>query len=486
MAKTVKQNKRTTMRRVKKGLAKASKRAVKNMNQLSMKVRKIVNRAKKMKLWGGWKDVGANTRDDTNKILNRYFKKYADENKKAIFNELPETFEDRKKRILYVIDMQNDFIDELPTSPNKLTGPSVILPDGENLGNIGAFAVNNGGNNLVNGPDGLIKFLDNNIDKFYKIIFSRDLHDPDHCSFVTQGGTFPAHCVIGSYGSMFYPAVENWLKTKKDSKKIDIIFKGMHPNKDSFGAEKYTNLNADNMRQIGTRCCGSDNQEVELSCSDTFTGSYKLKPNINPLGMEMGGKTWKDIKDNFEEYKVDEVDEYYVCGLAGDFCVRDTALNLKDNTEKPVYVLHDFTRNAFVPLSVPLKTSAYSADNRYGNGLTVSHLEMNDNNEPSGKLSKIMFEKGEKGLQHYIFEFTPPSKYTILDPNSTDFTEIKELTGFNMNLAGIDGEVVNGAILFGDGNTYYHFVSDHRQIIDDYVNAGIKLLTKDPLLLTKT
>lgn len=77
------------------------------MNQLSKKGRKIVNRAKKMKFWGGWSDVGTEkTRDDTNKILNRYFKKYADAKNKAIFKELPKTFEGGKRRILYVIDMQ--------------------------------------------------------------------------------------------------------------------------------------------------------------------------------------------------------------------------------------------------------------------------------------------------------------------------------------------------------------------------------------------
>lgn len=53
MAKTAKQNRGKTLRRVKKGIAKASKRFVKNVKQLSMRGRNIFGRAKKMKIWGG-------------------------------------------------------------------------------------------------------------------------------------------------------------------------------------------------------------------------------------------------------------------------------------------------------------------------------------------------------------------------------------------------------------------------------------------------
>ena len=32
--------------------------------------------------------------------------------------------------------------------------------------------------------------------------------------------------------------------------------------------------------------------------------------------------------------------------------------------------------------------------------------------------------------------------------------------------------------LFGSGAKYFHFLSDARQIVDDYENANIKLLTR--------
>lgn len=39
------------------------------------------------------------------------------------------------------------------------------------------------------------------------IIFSRDWHPEAHCSFVEQGGPWPPHCVQGSSGAQFCPAV---------------------------------------------------------------------------------------------------------------------------------------------------------------------------------------------------------------------------------------------------------------------------------------
>jgi nicotinamidase-related amidase len=483
MAKTAKQNRGKTLRRIKKGIAKASKRFVKNVKQLSARGRNILGRAKKMKIWGGWK-LNVPTRTDTNQILNRYYAKYSNTSGKNVFKKLNEIPSDGKERVLYVIDMQNDFIDE--PSP-ELTGVPVIV-DGRNLGHIGAFAVNNGGYNLLNGIDGepgLIAFLNKNINKFDKIIFSRDLHDPKHCSFGPEGGTFPPHCVIGTYGSGFHPALKHWLSQKEHlfGKKIDIIFKGMHPNKESFGAEAYADDNIGNKRQIGNKCCGSTmfaSQYAQLCSESIDTGSYILSnDNIDPLGNDMGGTTWAEIKSNFVKYDAPKAHEYYVCGLAGDFCVRDTALNLKDNhTDSSVYLLHDFTRNAFVPLSVPLMTSALS-ENRYGERLVVSHLESN-----TGKLAPIMAENREKGLHHYIFEFAPPSTYTILGKDEAE-NVVNNNHKFIMDYKkGLDenGKVIDSVALFGAGLQFFHFVSDHRQIIDDYEKAGIKLFTIDDRL----
>lgn len=40
------------------------------------------------------------------------------------------------------------------------------------------------------------------------IYASRDWHPPNHCSFVPQGGPWPPHCVAGTRGAQFAPALE--------------------------------------------------------------------------------------------------------------------------------------------------------------------------------------------------------------------------------------------------------------------------------------
>jgi nicotinamidase/pyrazinamidase len=39
------------------------------------------------------------------------------------------------------------------------------------------------------------------------VVATRDWHPPDHCSFESQGGRWPAHCVAGSAGAAFAPAL---------------------------------------------------------------------------------------------------------------------------------------------------------------------------------------------------------------------------------------------------------------------------------------
>ena len=39
-------------------------------------------------------------------------------------------------------------------------------------------------------------------------VATRDWHPPDHCSFAAQGGPWPVHCVAGTRGADFHPALE--------------------------------------------------------------------------------------------------------------------------------------------------------------------------------------------------------------------------------------------------------------------------------------
>ena len=44
---------------------------------------------------------------------------------------------------------------------------------------------------------------------FDVVAATRDWHPPDHASFEAQGGPWPVHCVRGTHGAEFHPAMES-------------------------------------------------------------------------------------------------------------------------------------------------------------------------------------------------------------------------------------------------------------------------------------
>jgi nicotinamidase-related amidase len=184
----------------------------------------------------------------TNDFQNYYLQKYCS----RIFSQIAESplkmipdinSEIKPGSILWVIDMQNDFID-IPMV--GLTGP----PAGPGK-NIGAFAVSEGFTMI----EDLLNFIRTNGSKFTKIVFTRDFHPPQHCSFskdlIPNGlngepsdGKFPKHCVYDSLGADFTPKIKAEFEFIDGQYKFmgfpaDIIFKGHHENTDSFTAQEW-------------------------------------------------------------------------------------------------------------------------------------------------------------------------------------------------------------------------------------------------------
>ena len=99
---------------------------------------------------------------------------------------------------------------------------------------------------------------------FALVAATRDWHPPDHGSFAAQGGPWPAHCVAGTDGAELHPALE--------LSRIDLIVdKGQDPDTDGYSAFEDTGLESA-LRERG-------------------------------------------------------VDEITVCGLATDYCVKNTVLD---------------------------------------------------------------------------------------------------------------------------------------------------------------
>ena len=169
-----------------------------------------------------------------------------------------------KDSALVVVDMLYDFIDG-----------SMACQGAE-----GAIA------GTLKAIDGLTAGTDTdetNVRSTYPILFIRDHHPADHCSFVEQGGPWPPHCVQGTRGADVHELLLPYVKEDL------TFFKGEDPAKEQYSG---------------------------------FEG-------VNPAGQSLG-----------EVLKLLDVKNILVCGIATEYCVRNTAEDLaRDGFE--VYVIQD-------------------------------------------------------------------------------------------------------------------------------------------------
>jgi len=135
-------------------------------------------------------------------------------------------------KALLIIDFQNDFTG----------GGALEVPGGDDIA----------------GP---VKRLARHLDV---AVATRDWHPPDHASFEEQGGPWPVHCVAGTHGADFHPAMDG-----VELGAVVDVGKGRED-------EGYSGFEKSNLAQI--------------------------------------------LRDH-------GVDEVYVCGLATDYCVRASAID---------------------------------------------------------------------------------------------------------------------------------------------------------------
>ncbi len=137
-------------------------------------------------------------------------------------------------KALLIIDFQNDFT----------SGGALEVPGGDEIA----------------GP---VKTL---AERIGLVFATRDWHPPDHASFETEGGPWPVHCVRGTHGAEFHPAM--------------------------------TRIDVDAVVDVG--------RERE---DEGYSGFEK-----------------SDLAQILRDHDVDEV---YVCGLATDYCVRASAIDAR-------------------------------------------------------------------------------------------------------------------------------------------------------------
>lgn len=79
------------------------------------------------------------------------------------------------------------------------------------------------------------------------VVYTRDSHPVNHCSFQSQGGPWPAHCVVGTKGWEYPPG----LTIVRDALHVN---KAMEVDKDAYSAFEETGL-ANQLRSRHVRRC---------------------------------------------------------------------------------------------------------------------------------------------------------------------------------------------------------------------------------------
>jgi nicotinamidase-related amidase len=426
--------------------------------------------------------------------------------------------------VLWVIDMQNDFIDE-PVSDEELSKEGVApLRLSTPSGHIGNFTVN-GGIACVKGINDLI---DQYKSKFSRIVYTRDFHSPGHCSFQINGkfdldGKYPGHCEYNSLGAAFNNKIHDQIKRNEDGTyfiqgatipgsmlqsnniPVDIIFKGYHFDADSYtgvdGPTENTRQNQNNgMGFINHSCCQGDNCNGKMGGSilkdqtidargrvifkeedatinkliDMFappppgeSKSEEEKAEIHKSIGEDSKLSTKIAEKYFDEYTLPEPTgqgKIYVVGLAGDFCVKDTAINLKYKfNDKDVVVIQDLTRYVFTPFMLPFQRYelTHPDDNqksKYGELLPFGDWITKDGKEVDAEV--FVKDKGtKKSLSKYLFSFDGKNyqKKTVEEIGKLKSSDITNMENHNLH-------------------NFWHFASDIRPLIKDYYSSGVKLM----------
>lgn len=118
---------------------------------------------------------------------------------------------------LLIADVQNDF---LPGGALGIRGGDEILPV-------------------------LLTYIQRFQAKGLPIFLSRDWHPSNHCSFHSQGGPWPEHCVAGSPGSLPPPSFE------APSSAV-LIYKAIDANEEAYSAFEHTPLHR-HLQALGVR-----------------------------------------------------------------------------------------------------------------------------------------------------------------------------------------------------------------------------------------
>lgn len=474
-------------------MAKTLRFASRKRRSLNKRMRVLDKKTKVVRKNGSRRRIrivgGANwikNRGDLSNVWNSLF--YDKVSKSGLVMENEDTTISPDKKALFVIDMQYDFVD----IPYKRDDGEVhpIFRENNTIGN---FSVAQGGN-ILDSSSGFIEFIRNCIDKYKYVIFSRDYHPVGHSSFNknyfyesnlcgvckdldqsvckdNDGGVFPAHCVQGKIGSKFVDAIHNILKdlSSEQISKVKVVFKGIDPETDSFTAVDKNIIDSFASNTTKTNCVGCSKVSGGYVLTKTVKNELtqdevELTPGESADFMgeiDFANKRSGDISVKKMDYDelLKDVSTIEVCGLAGDYCVRDTVLALAEKFNKPGYkkniiLLNDYTRYAILPFGTIYSVPQHVSYNKYskpdykgvfGNFDDMFSIAKNDS-------------FANKDISQYLI------KYNVQN-NLFSLMEKDDLTKVSID------EAKNPS-----NPSIQHFITPHNDIMNDYIlYSNIKL-----------
>jgi nicotinamidase/pyrazinamidase len=156
---------------------------------------------------------------------------------------------------LIVVDPQNDFC----------PGGSLAVPDG----------------------DAVFPIVNRSIPRFRHVLATQDWHPPEHRYFQPHGGPWPYHCLQGTPGAEFHPAL--------DAGGIqDVVRKGMNPELDGYsgfaGTDLAARLHGRGVRRVFVAGLATDYcvKATAIEAVDHGFETYVLTDAIRPVEVEAG------------------------------------------------------------------------------------------------------------------------------------------------------------------------------------------------------